>query len=151
MRDTLLIIHILAAGAWFGTNVVQSLVTPRIASGGNQVAAHWHRTTVGLLRMIYMPSAIIIVVTGIGMLTVVDDSPYEFSDAFVSMGFVAVIIGSALGMGFFASRGRAAAEAYDSGDTTTATGLERKIALGGLLDTFVIIVAVLAMVDKWGV
>ena len=47
MRDTLLIIHILAAGAWIGTNVVQFFVNPRINDQDTVIAAYWHRTVVG--------------------------------------------------------------------------------------------------------
>lgn len=151
MRDTLLIIHILAVGAWFGTNVVQFFVLPRVADKGAVVAAAWHRTVVGFMRYLYMPASIVILVSGLLLVTAVDDSPFEMSDTFVSFGFLAIIIGSGLGMGFFAPQGRKAADAYDAGDAATAAAVEKNISLAGLLDTVVIIVAVIAMVDKWGV
>lgn len=151
MRDTLLTIHILAAASWFGANMVQLLVTPRVGGREPAVAAAWHRATVGFARFLYMPASIVVLITGVLLVTAVDDSPYEMSDAFVSVGFLAVVIGAVLGMGFFAPQGRRAADAYDSGDGATAADLERRIGLVGLVDTVVIAVTVVAMVSKWGV
>ena len=150
MRDTLLIIHILAAGSWIGANAVQFLITPRIGDQGAAVAAAWHRGVIRMGRLLYMPASIIVLITGIMLLTVVDDSRYEMSDAFVSVGFVAVIIGAGLGMGFFLPQARSTAAAYESGDTGTAAAIERKVAIVGLLDTAIIVLAVVAMVGKWG-
>ena len=150
MRDTLLIIHILAAGSWIGANTVQFFVNPRINDKGAVIAAYWHRTVVGFMRFLYMPASLIVLITGVLLVTAVDDSPYEMSDAFVSMGFVAIIVGAALGMAFFAPQGRKAAAAYEAGDMGGAAAIEKKIAIGGLLDTAVIIVTVVAMVSKWG-
>ncbi len=151
MRDTLLTIHILAAGAWIGANVVQFMVNPRISAQSSAIAAHWHRTVVGFMRYLYMPASLIVLITGLLLVTAVDDSPYEMSDAFVSIGFLAVIIGAGLGMGFFAPQGRKAAAAYDGEDKRAAGAIEQKIAIAGLVDMAVIVVTVVAMVSKWGV
>ena len=151
MRDTLLIIHILAAGAWIGANTVQFFVNPRIGDQGAVIAAYWHRTVVGFMRFLYMPASLIVLITGVLLVTAVDETDFAMSDAFVSMGFVAVIVGAALGMAFFAPQGRKAAAAYDAGDTRGAAAIEKKIAIGGLIDTAIIIVTVVAMVSKWGV
>lgn len=150
MRDTLLIIHILSAGSWIGANAVQFLITPRIGDQGAVVAAAWHRGVVRIGRLLYMPASILLLVTGILLVTAVDDSPYEMSDAFVSIGFLAVIIGAGLGMGFFLPQTRNAVAAYESGDTGTAAAIERKVTMVGLVDTAIIVLAVVAMVSKWG-
>jgi hypothetical protein len=149
MRDTLLVIHILSVGAWIGTNVVQILLNPGIGDKGPVIAADWHRTLVKFGRFVYMPAAIVILITG-PMLIVVDDSPYEMADAFVSIGFVAVFFGAGMGMAFFPKQSRAAAAAYDAGDAATAGAIERNINIAGMVDTAVIVLTVIAMVGKWG-
>ena len=151
MRDTYLIIHILAAGAWFGTNMVQVAVNPGINNKSPVVAAEWHRTLQRFATRVYMPAAIISLVTGILLIVAVDDSPYEMSDAFVSVGFLMIIIGAAMGMGFFIKKSRDAAAAYDAGDIAGAAEIEKKISAAGLLDTVLIVLTVVAMVSKWGV
>ncbi len=46
MRDTLSTIHILASGAWIGTNVVGFVVNPRINPRASAIASdHWHLRT----------------------------------------------------------------------------------------------------------
>jgi uncharacterized membrane protein len=151
MRDTLLIIHILAAAAWFGTNMVQVAINPGIHKRDAAIASHWHTTTASLARVVYMPASMVSLLTGILLLVAVDDSPYEFSDMFVSIGFAMIIVGAGMGMGFFAPTARKAAAAYDNGDTQGAAQLEKKIAMGGMLDTTLMVLTVAAMVGKWGV
>ena len=148
MRDTLLTLHILAAGAWFGTNVVQIAVNPTLGSKSAEVAADWHRTLVKFSRYLYMPASLIILGTGVWM--VLDSDAWEFSQAFVSIGFLAIILGAVLGMAFFAPNSRKAADALDNGDTDTARAIEQRVNIVGSLDTVVIIVTVVAMVAKWG-
>ncbi len=150
MRDTLLTIHIIAAGTWLGANVVRFLVTPQLQRVGGVVAAGWHRSMVGLLRTLYMPAAVVALLTGVGLVAWVDNSPYEMSDLFVSIGFLTVIVGSALGMALFAPQGRKAAEARESGDATLAALIETKLLIGGVLDTALVIVTITAMVGNWG-
>ncbi len=151
MRTALLVIHILAAGTWFGTNIVQLAVNPTINTKGGAIAAHWYRTTLSFVARVYTPAAVVSLVTGVMLLTAVDFTPYEFSDTFVSVGFAMIIFGSAMGMGFFVKQGGAAADAYEAGDSDAAAAIEKKIALGGLLDTVLMIVTFTAMVAKWGV
>ena len=151
MRDTLLIIHILAAATWFGTNMVQVAINPGIHKRDAAIASYWHSTVASLARVVYMPASMVSLVTGILLLTVVDDSPYAFSDTFVSIGFVMIIVGASMGMAFFAPTARKTAAAYDAGDLEAAAQLEKKIAMGGMLDTVLMVLTVVAMVSKWGV
>lgn len=150
MRDTFLVIHILAVAAWFGTNLVQFLVTPAMGRKGGTEAADWHRIAVGFGLKIYMPAAVILIATG-ALLAVVDDSPYNMSDTFITVGFTVVIIGAVLGMAFFAPQGRKAADAYEAGDAAGGRTVETRIRLVALVDTALIVLAVVAMVGKWGI
>jgi len=149
MEKTLLAIHIMAAGTWFGANVVKFIVTPQAQKAGGAVAAGWHRTVVGLMRTLYMPAAIIALVTGFGLLNA-GTNTFSMGDPFVSIGFMTVIIGSALGMAFFAPNGRKAADAREAGDTTLAASIERKLLLAGVLDMTLVLVTIAAMVGNWG-
>ena len=90
MQEFLLTIHIIAAGAWIGTNVVQMVTMRRVIAQGGSPAATWMTSVVHWGRVIYTPAAVVILATGIGM--VLNSSLYEFSNAFVSIGFLAVIV-----------------------------------------------------------
>lgn len=148
MEETLLTIHIMAAGTWLGANVLQLIVTPQMLKAGGAAAAGWHRTAVGLGKTLYMPAAIVALVTGFGLLNAGDNN-FSMGDAFVSIGFLTVIVGSAMGMAFLAPQGRKAAEARESGGD--ASDSEKKILLAAILDTVLVVVTIAAMVGTWGV
>jgi len=147
VEEFLLTLHILAAGTWIGANVVQFVVTPRVGGAGAEVAAHWHRTAVSLGLKLYTSAAILLVITGFGLVGV-SDGLYEMSDPFVSLGFLTVIVGAALSMRVFAPLGRRIADTYERGGDTGP--LERRRATLAGVDTLLVVVTVAAMVAKWG-
>ena len=149
MQEFLLVIHILAAGAWIGTNIVQLATTRRVIAQGGQPAATWMTSVVHWGRVIYMPAAIVILATGIGM--VLNSSVYEFSSGFVSIGFLAVIVAAVLGMTVFSKGGERAAAAFSSGDDDAGRAAAMSTMPWGALDSLVLLVALFAMVYKWGV
>ena len=150
MRDTLLTIHILAACIWLGANVVGFVVNPQINPAARVIASdHWHHTVVGFKRYLYMPAYLIVLITGVLLVTAVDGSPYEMSDTFVLIGFLAIFVAVLSGI-YFAHQGRKAAAAYDADDKRTAASIEQKLAIASLVDMAVIVVAIVAMVSTWG-
>ena len=147
MRDTLLTIHILGAGVWIGTNVMGFIIDPRINPRASEIASdHWHRTVVGFKRYLYMPAYLILLITGVLLVTAVDDSPYEMSDTFVLIGLLAVLAGAVLGEIYVAHQSRKVAARHETGDMQAVAPIEQK-----LVDMAVIVVAVVAMVSTWGV
>ena len=152
MRDTLLTIHILGAGVWIGTNVMGFIVNPQINPAARVIASdHWHHTVVGFKqRYIYTPSHLIVLITGVLLVTAVDGSPYEMSDTFVLIGLIAILAGAVLGEFYIARQSRKVAAAYDADDKRTAASIEQKLAIASLVDMAVIVVAMVAMVSTWG-
>ena len=148
MQNTLLLIHILAASAWLGGNVVQIIAGPAMEKAGAGPHAAWVRTTVKLGRWLYTPAALIALVTGFELVR--SNSAYEFSAAFVSLGFFAVIVGATLGMAVFGPTGRALADSIDRGDYTLVRTLKGKIRMWGTIDTVLVLVTIYAMVAKLG-
>jgi|TARA_B100000315_G_scaffold244780_1_gene269896 uncharacterized membrane protein len=151
MRDTLLTIHILAACIWLGANVVGFIVNPQINPAARVIASdHWHHTVVGFKqRYIYTPSQLIVLISGVVLVIGVDGSPYEMSDTFVLIGFLAIFVAVLSGI-YFAHQGRKVAAAYDADDVRTAASIEQKIARWSLVDTAVIVMTMGVMVSKLG-
>lgn len=148
MRTLLLVIHILAAGTWFGANVVQASINPRIRTYSPEIAAWWMRRTVVFGTRLYTPAALVSLITGV---LLVIDGPYEFSAGFVSIGFAMVIVGAAFGMLVFGPRGRAVADAIERGDEAETQKIAASLARFGILDTVLLVTTVAVMVAKWGV
>lgn len=147
-RNILLVIHIAAVGAWFGANIVQAVV-PGLLGPESAAASAWFRVTEKMSKTLYIPAGVTVLVTGI--LLVLNSEIYGFGTMFVTIGFFAVIIGAVLGSVVFGPKSRAIADALDAGDVSLADRLRASTGGFGLLDTFVVLFTIFAMVAKLGV
>jgi uncharacterized membrane protein len=145
--DAVLVIHVLAAATWFGANVTQVVVTPRMERVGGAAAAEWMRSTVLMGTRLYTPAAILSLITGI---VLVLDRDYSFGSLFVTLGFITVIVGAVVGIRVFGPVGEERAAAYDSGDQSGIERTGNKLRMFGLLDTVLLVVTITAMVTTWG-
>jgi hypothetical protein len=146
-HDIILVLHISAVGAWLGAHLIQAIM-PGIFGTEGQAAATWFRATEALSGKFYIPVGVTVLITGI--LLVLDSEVYGFGSVFVTIGFVAVIIGAVLGSTVFGPRSRAIAEAIDAGDQTSATAALRTTGMFGTLDTLILVFTIYAMVSKLG-
>ena len=149
MYEVLLTLHILAAGTWIGASVVQWVTSNKLTVQGGAAAASWHETIAWWGRVVYSPAAVVLLATGIAM--VIDSPLWEFSNAFISIGFLAVIAGAAVGITKLAKGSTRAAAAFSAGDDATGQAEFAATIPWAALDSLIIVVAVAAMVGKWGV
>lgn len=150
MRTWLLILHVIGAGTWLGANLTQAVAMPGFVRKGGEAAVQWWRTTAKMGKVLYPPAGVVILVTGV-LLVTSSNGGYTFADPFVSVGFAAVIIGAVLGITYFGPRGERAAARRAEGDEAGAEPIEGGIARMGAVDTAVVVVAIVAMVSRWGV
>lgn len=143
-RDILLVLHIAGAGTWLGANVVQAVVPPAAARAGQAALASWYRITSALATRLYMPAAILILVTGI--LLVLQDRAYGFGSLFVTIGFGMVVIGAVLGILVFGPGGESAAEAVESGEHLAIRSAVARLTRWGLIDTLLVLFTITVMV-----
>lgn len=148
MRTVLLTLHIIGAGAWIGANVAQFATTPRLAAKGGAIAASWMETVALWGKTLYSPAAVLILATGVGL--VLDSDFYEFSNAFVSIGFLGIIAGAVIGIALIAKGSDRAAAAFAAGDNSAGAALVRKVVPWAVLDSAILLVVVVSMVAKWG-
>lgn len=150
MQSLLLVLHIIGVSAWLGTSIAQFAGRSRFDAAGGQTAATWWDTTVRFGQVVYTPAGVLVLLTGVG-LVLSSDGGYSFSDMFVSVGFLVIIAGIVLGVAVFGPKGRLAAESYRQGDASAARAQVALISRFGVLDTLLVLVAIVAMVMKWGV
>lgn len=148
MRTFLLVLHIIGVAIWLGANGVTAFTSPRVAAASDEVRAWWTDNLGAMARVLYNVAGIAVLITGV---LLVLETNYEFSDAFVSIGFLAVIIGAVLGMAVFGPGSRKLSEAIHRNDASTERTLTSRLAAFGILDSLVLIVTIVAMVAKWGV
>lgn len=148
MQSVLLFVHILAASAWFGTNVVQAVLNRRMATEPDAVAAKWLRSTVLFGTRIYTPAAVLLLITGVWMVLI--NPAYGFGSGFVTIGFAMILVGALLGARVFGPLGEQAADLRDQGDAAGAEPLYQRLQTFGLVDTALLTVTIASMVWRWG-
>jgi hypothetical protein len=148
LRDILLILHIAGAGAWLGANIVQALAPPLAAKQGPAAQAGWYRIAAKLSSRLYMPAAILILITGIWMVLLND--AYGFGTLFVTIGFGMIIVGAILGILVFDRGSEQAATAIEGGDQGAIRSATGRLAGFGVLDTLLLLFTITAMVLRLG-
>ncbi len=148
MRQTLLVLHIIGVATWLGGNLVLAFVGPRIGSAEASTRVWWAETQGAMARVLYNIAGILVLITGVGL--VLESDFFEFSNMFVSLGFLAVIVGAVLGMAVFGPGSRALAAAIRDGDAEAERSMSARLTAFGVLDTIVVVITIVAMVGKWG-
>ncbi len=146
-RTLLLAVHIASVGAWLGANLVQAVLSPRFAKEPPAVAAEWTRQQMWLGERYYNLAGGLIAVTGV---LLVLETPWDWGDRFVWVGIAVVVIGGALGGLVFAPLARKRLAGLDSGDVAAADAAQARIIPMAVVDTVLILTAIVAMVHKWG-
>jgi hypothetical protein len=143
-RDILLVLHIAGAGTWLGANVVQAVVPPAAARAGEVTLAGWYRITGAMAKTVYIPAAILILITGI--LLVLENDAYGFGDLFVTIGFGMIVVGAILGSFVFGPGGETAAAAIETGDQGAIRTAVARLTRWGIIDTLLLLFTITVMV-----
>lgn len=146
-RDMLLVLHIAGVGTWLGANVVQAVVPPAAARLSAATLSGWYRLTSALARRLYIPAAILILVTG--ALLVLQSEEYSFGSLFVTIGLGMIVVGAVLGSVVFGPGGETAADAVESGDPAAIRSAVGRLTRWGLVDTLLLLFTITAMVIRW--
>ena len=147
-RNLLLALHITLVAGWLGANFVQLVLTPRFDKIGGPAGRAWTEATEFLGMRYYAVIGVLILLTGVGLVSL-KSTPWEFGDGFVGVGIATVIIGAVMGGVAFAPQMKKRVAALDAGDPAAAKAALNKIYLFAVIDTLLVVLAVLAMVDKW--
>lgn len=142
-------IHIAAVGAWFGANVMQAVVPTQAAKLSVETTAGWYRVAGQLSKKLYTPVAIIILLTGVGM--VLNNEAYGFGTLFVTIGFGTIVIGALIGIFILDPGATVAAEAIEGGDPGKIKAAVTRLARFGTIDTLLVLFTITAMVLRLGV
>ncbi len=145
-RTLVLALHITGVAAWLGANFVQLVLAPRFAKAPSDVSVAWSRQTIWLGERYYPLAGALIGITGV---ILVLDNDWSWSSKFVWVGIAVIVIGGALGGAVFGPLAKRRIGALESGAESTAASIQSRINLFGILDTLLVLTAVLAMVHRW--
>lgn len=147
MTGLLLTVHILGVAAWLGASLSMLTAGGGQVAAGAESAAGFYTAALGLARKYYNAAGVIVLATGVAM---VSRGQAEWSSSFVSLGFLAVIIGALMGPVYFGPRFRAGIEAATAGDQGLIAAAWSKVKIGLFIDIALLVVTILAMVHRWG-
>ena len=145
----LALLPITIAAAWIGAGITQLIVNPAMQRMGGSSAAVWMRQTVRLGKILFSPAAIVVLITGVWM--VLRESVYEFEQAFVVIGIVAVVLGAVLGVRVYGPGGEEIADLHESGETSQVGIKQRRLLIIGAAEIIFLLFTVWAMVTRLGV
>lgn len=147
-RTFLLALHIAAVAAWLGANFVQAVLSPRFAKEPPAVAAAWTRQQMWLGQRYYNLAGALIGLTGV---LLVLETVWDWDDPFIWVGVAVLVVGGAMGGLVFNPLARKRLAGLESGDLAAAEAAQARIIPAAVLDTVLVLTAVVAMVHKWGV
>ncbi|MEZ5239280.1 MAG: hypothetical protein R2716_10150 [Microthrixaceae bacterium] len=147
LQTTLLVIHVLAVAIWFGGIIALSYAGSALAGADYRVRRWFADAQLAVGRVLFSAAGIITLVTGVWM--VINNDAIEFSDAFVSIGFLVVIVGTILGMAVYAPACKQLVTAIDSGDQAAEAAASRKLMASNSVNAVLLLVAFVAMIARW--
>lgn len=145
-RTALLALHIFSVSMWLGANIVQLVLAPWMANRPWPTRADWADAAGHLARRYYNLAGTLVAGSGIALVV---HGRWSFSAGFIVVGLAVVAIGGALGPLVFIPSAQAAAAAWRDGDPQRAGAFTNRALRFAVLDTALLVVAILAMVDKW--
>lgn len=149
LYQALLAIHIVAVAIWLGANLAMGLGSGRAVAASAEVNSWWAGVQGFMGKTLKNAAFILLLLTGIGMVIASDDA-IKFSAPFVSVGFLVVIIGGALGGMVFAPGTRKIAESSLNGNTAEAKSTIDRLGMIGAIESLVVVATIFFMVFKWG-
>jgi uncharacterized membrane protein len=146
LTNWLKLIHVLAVALWVGGAMLVNFYGMAMQKADASRRLHFAEQNDRAGRL-FSASAIIALITGVWIVLRVEG--IEFSQAWISIGFLGIAVGAVLGMGFFGPQGRALIAEMKEGSPAAAVRAKR-IALVSQIDLLVLLVVVWAMVFKPG-
>ena len=147
MRTSLLTLHLVGVASWLGANLVQLSLGRFYAAQGVEARLAWLRATTLLAQRYYNAAGGVIGVTGV---LLVLDGGWSWGSGFIWIGVTVLVVGGVLGAVAFVPTGARQAEALRAGTVERLRALDRRAIGFAVLDTSLVVLAVVAMVHKWG-
>lgn len=148
MENTLKLIHIVAATAWFGAGIVRAVLFARVRrSNDPQRITTFFEENNFLGKAYFNVLGILTLVAGVWLVLITN---WEFSEAWISIGFLGIIFGIAWGVVFYPRSSREVLEGLDVGEAVNVAAPMSRFALYANIELVVLLVVMWAMVFKPG-
>ena len=146
-RTMLLTLHITAIASWLGVDVAQHAMRHRWQRETSEVSEAWARMQFWLHDRYYAVVAVSILVTGVAL---VQHGHWGWSSKYIWVGLGTIAAGAALGGIGLKGLAKKRIDALEAGDAEGAVAADRRSLPIEMLLTAFVLVAVVAMVHRWG-
>ena len=139
-------IHVLAAVAWVGGSILIQIYAARQMRAGTEDRLRFAQDTL-VAGTAFAVAGIVTLAAGVWLVLRVD--AWGFDQAWISIGFLGVLVGAVLGPAFYGPQTRTLIAELGS-DPAAAEPRRRRIAMVSGIETIILVVVVWAMVFKPG-
>lgn len=146
-RTILLSLHIAAVASWLGADIVQHAMHHRWKNESLEVNLGWVRMQHFLHDRYYAIVAVLILLTGVGL---VFDGDWSWGSNFIWVGFATIVIGGVGGGVFLKGLSTQKLAALEAGDAAAAEAATKRALPIELFLTASVLVSIVAMVHRWG-
>ncbi len=134
-----------AVAAWLGANILQFVIAPRLRRAGSAAAFTWSEIARFLGQRYYNLVGIVLGASGV---LLVLDGDWRWR-GFVFVGIATIVVGAILGIALFEPLLKKEAAAIEAGNTAELTRIRHNITSVATLDTVLLLITMLAMIDRW--
>lgn len=147
LYQTLKLVHVLAVVAWVGGLIMMVLMAGRAARTGTAALAPVARLAADLGGYIAAVAGVAFL-AGVGMMFT-EGAP-GWGEAWISIGLTVFLITAFTGSRLEQPRYAALADAADGGDAAAVEGARKALLPVAMLDLTLLVIAIAAMVYRWG-
>lgn len=148
VEDILLYLHILFAAIWLGGAAISIILLLSIKNLSPGQAKPIIQNVANLGKFVFGPTSILVLITGTGLISVAN---FSFSDLWISLAFLGVIVNIIFGAVFHVRAGRKALAAAEPDSSETLADAMKNWLLLAYLDLAIIAGVLALMVFKPGV
>lgn len=150
MYEFLLTIHVLAAVIWVGGGIAMHILGRRVLKRNDPQEIYKFSGEVNTVALrLYAPTSLVLLVAGI---LLVNEAGYEFSQAWISIGFLGWAVSFLVGIGYYGPQDKKL-QALVAADGPTAPGVVanvRQALIVNSIEILILVLVVIAMTTKPG-
>ncbi len=144
MYEFLLTIHVLAAVIWVGGGIAMHILGRRVLKRNDPQEIYKFSAEVNIIGMrLYAPTSLVLLVAGI---LLVNEAGYEFSQMWITLGFLGWIISFLVGIGYYGPQDKKL-QALVAADGPTAPGVVVNVRQALMVNSIEILILLLVIVD----
>ena len=147
LSGILKLIHIVAAIVWVGGGSFLTLYGLRLA-GAEAVDRTAYARSMLFAGRVFMVASIVALAAGVWL--VLAEDLWGFDQAWISIGFLGIIVGAVLGPAFYGPQSEGIISDIEKADTAAADARSSRIRLVSSVEMVILLVVVWAMVYKPG-